>query len=262
MKKSFILFILISGLVFAQKYNPMTGEELKIEKVDPFTGEVIKEKELESKKSINDGSDANSYFEDSVNQFSAVKSIPQSMIGDLIILRFINDIELFGRITAQNRNYITLDIENVGEAIIPLNNIKSFNLANKNNTTYDISSKSLIGENYNNKIDILDFERSIESEFSQYMEKKNYLFLGVGGCALAPLTFGLSIPLVAIYGNIPVKKTEPTSKFYRDLPSQYKIRYKTEFNKKITAKKASDTKNGMIGSVILFTIFMFLVELG
>tara|TARA_Y100000816_G_scaffold16809_1_gene10998 strand:- start:82 stop:870 length:789 start_codon:yes stop_codon:yes gene_type:complete len=262
MKKSFILFILISGLVFAQKYNPLTGEEIKIEKVDPFTGEVIKEKELESKKSINDGSDANSYVEDSVNQLSAVISIPQSMIGDLIILRFINDIELFGRITAQNRNYITLDIKNVGEAIIPLKNIKSFNLANKNNTSYGMSSKSPKGENYNNKIDILDFERSIEAEFSQYMEKKNYLFLGVGGCALAPLTFGLSIPLVAIYGNIPVKKTEPTSKFYRDLPSQYKIRYKTEFNKKITAKKASDTTNGMIGSVILFTIFMFLVELG
>ena len=262
MKRSFILFILISKLVFAQKYDPLTGEEIKIEKFDPFTGEVIQEKDLELKKPINYGRDANSYVEDSVNQLSAVKSIPQSMIGNPILLRFINDIELFGRITAQNRNYITLDIENVGEAIIPLKNIKSFNLANKNKITYNISSKSPIGENYNNKIDILDFERSIETEFSQYMERKNYLFLGMGGCALAPLTFGLSIPLVAIYGNIPVKKTEPISKFYRDLPSQYKIRYKTEFNKKITAKKASDIRNGMIGSVILFTIFMFLVELG
>ena len=262
MKRSFILLTLFAGLVFAQKYDPLTGEEIKIKKFDPLTGDAIEENKSDIKNPVNDEKDVNINTEDSNNQFQTVKSIPQSMIGDLIILRFINDTELFGKITAQNRNYITLDIEYVGEAIIPLKNIKSFNLANKNNTTYSMSSKSPIGENYNNKIDILDFERSIETEFSQYMEKKNYLFLGVGGCALAPLTFGLSIPLVAIYGNIPVKKTEPTSKFYRDLPSKYKIRYKTEFNKKITAKKASDTTNGMIGSVILFTIFMFLVELG
>ena len=59
------------------------------------------------------------------------------MVGDLIRLRFVNDIELFG-ITAQNRNYITLDIEFVGEAI---NHLKiSSHLAKNTNTSYWLSS--------------------------------------------------------------------------------------------------------------------------
>ena len=66
------------------------------------------------------------------------------------------------------------------------------------------------------------------------------------------MTFGLSIPIIALYSYIPVTKVEPISKFYKDLPPQHKIKYKTEFNKKITAKKASGIQNGMLGSAVLF----------
>ena len=107
-------------------------------------------------------------------------------------------------------------------------------------------------ENSKNKIDILDFERSLDAELSQYVRKKSYPVLGIGGCALAPLTLGFSIPIVALYSYIPVTKVEPTSKFYKDLPPQHKIKYKTEFNKKISAKKASGIQNGMLGSAVLF----------
>ena len=114
-------------------------------------------------------------------------------------------------------------------------------------------------ENSNNKIDILDFQRSLDVEFSQYVRKKSYPAIGIAGCALAPLTFGLSIPIIALYSYIPVTKVEPISKFYKDLPPEYKIKYKTEFNKKITAKKASGVQNGMLGSAVLFfSLMLFL----
>ena len=260
MKRSFILFILLLRLVFAQKYDPLTGEEINIKKYDPLTGDAIEENEPDIKNPINDERDVSTNTEDSNNQLQTVKTIPQSMVGDLIRLRFVNDIELFGKITAQNRNYISLDIEFVGEAIIPLKNIKSFSQISNTNTSYRLSSEQSPLENSNNKIDILDFERSLDAEFSQYVRKKSYPALGIAGCALAPLTFGLSIPIIALYSYIPVKKVEPISKFYKDLSPQHKIKYKTEFNKKITAKKASGIQNGMLGSAALF--FGFLLFLG
>ena len=256
MKRSFILLTFFVGFVFAQKYDPLTGEEIKIKKFDPLTGDAIEENKPDIKNLINDEKDVNINTEDSNNQLQTVKTIPQSMVGDLIRLRFVNDIELFGKITAQNRNYISLDIEFVGEAIIPLKNIKSFSQVNNTNTSYRLNSKPLPLENSNNKIDILDFQRSLDAEFSQYMRKKSYPAIGIGGCALAPLTFGFSIPIVALYSYIPVTKVEPISKFYKDLPPQHKIKYKTEFNKKITAKKASGIQNGMLGSAALFFVFL------
>ena len=260
MKRSFILFIFLSGFVFAQKYDPLTGEEIKIKKFDPLTGDAIEENKPDIKNPINDKKDVSTNTEDSNNQLQTVKTIPQSMVGEPIKLTFVNDIELFGKITAQNRNYISIDIEFVGEAIIPLKNIKSFSQVNNTNTSYRLNSKPLPLENSNNKIDILDFQRSLDAEFSQYMRKKSYPAIGIGGCALAPLTFGFSIPIVALYSYIPVTKVEPISKFYKDLPPQHKIKYKTEFNKKITAKKASGIQNGMLGSAALF--FSFLLFLG
>ena len=256
MKRSFILFILLLRLVFAQKYDPLTGEEINIKKYDPLTGDAIEENEPDIKNPINDEKDISTNTEDSNNQLQTVKTIPQSMVGDLIKLTFVNDIELFGKITAQNRNYISIDIEFVGEAIIPLKNIKSFSQVSNSNTSYRLSSKPSPLENSNNKIDILDFQRSLDAEFSQYMRRKSYPVIGIGGCALAPLTFGLSIPIIAIYSYIPVTKVEPISKFYKDLPPQHKIKYKTEFNKKITAKKATGIQNGMLGSAALFFGFL------
>ena len=140
MKRSFILLALFAGFVFAQKYDPLTGEEIKIKKFDPLTGDAIEEDKPDIKNPINDEKDVNINTEDSNNQLQTVKTIPQSMVGDLIRLRFVNDIELFGKITAQNRNYITLDIEFVGEAIIPLKNIKSFSQVSNTNTSYRLSS--------------------------------------------------------------------------------------------------------------------------
>ena len=256
MKRSFILFTLFAGFLFAQKYDPLTGEEIKIKKFDPLTGDAIEENKPDIKNLTNDEKDVKINIEDSNNQLQTVKTIPQSMVGDLIRLRFVNDIELFGKITAQNRNYISLDIEFVGEAIIPLKNIKSFSQVSNTNTSYRLSSKPLPLENSNKKIDILDFQRSLDAEFSQYMRKKSYPAIGIGGCALAPLTFGFSIPIVALYSYIPVTKVEPISKFYKDLPPQHKIKYKTEFNKKITAKKASGIQNGMLVSAALFFGFI------
>ena len=256
MKRSFILLTLFAGFVFAQKYDPLTGEEIKIKKFDPLTGDAIEENKPDIKNPIDDEKDVKINTEDSNNQLQTVKTIPQSMVGDLIRLRFVNDIELFGKITAQNRNYISLDIEFVGEAIIPLKNIKSFSQVSNNTTSYRLSSRPSPLENSNNKIDILDFERSLDAELSQYVRKKSYPVLGIGGCALAPLTLGFSIPIVALYSYIPVTKVEPTSKFYKDLPTQHKIKYKTEFNKKISAKKASGIQNGMLGSAVLFLGFM------
>ena len=259
MKRSFILFILLSGFVFAQKYDPLTGEEIKIKKFDPLTGDAIEENKPDIKNQINDEKDVNINTENSNNQLQTVKTIPQSMVGDLIRLRFVNDIELFGKITAQNRNYISLDIEFVGEAIIPLKNIKSFSQVSNTNTSYRLRSKPLSLENSKNKIDILDFERSLDAELSQYVRKKSYPLIGIGGCALTPLTFGFSVPIIALYSYIPVTKVEPTSRFYKDLPPQHKIKYKTEFNKKITAKKASGIQNGMLGSAVLFfSLMLFL----
>ncbi len=229
----------MSGFVFAQKYDPLTGEEIKIKKFDPLTGDAIEENKPEIKNPINDKKDVSTNTEDSNNQLQTVKTIPQSMVGEPIKLTFVNDIELFGKITAQNRNYISIDIEFVGEAIIPLKNIKSFSQVSNTNTSYRLSSKPSSVENSSNKVDILDFERSLDAELSQYVRKKSYPVLGIGGCALAPLTFGLSIPIIALYSYIPVTKVEPISKFYKDLPPQHKIKYKTEFNKKITAKKAT-----------------------
>ncbi len=260
MKRSFILFIFLSGFVFAQKYDPLTGEEIKIKKFDPLTGDAIEENKPDIKNPINDKKDVSTNTEDSNNQLQTVKTIPQSMVGEPIKLTFVNDIELFGKITAQNRNYISIDIEFVGEAIIPLKNIKSFNQVSNTNTSYRLSSKPSSVENSSNKVDILDFERSLDAELSQYVRKKSYPVLGIGGCALAPLTFGLSIPIIALYSYIPVTKVEPISKFYKDLPPQHKIKYKTEFNKKITAKKATGIQNGMLGSAALF--FSFLLFLG
>ena len=260
MKRSFIFLTLFAGFVFAQKYDPLTGEEIKIKKFDPLTGDAIEENKPDIKNPINDERGVSTNTEDSNNQLQRVKTIPQSMVGDLIRLRFVNDIELFGKITAQNRNYISIDIEFVGEAIIPLKNIKSFSQASNTNTSYRLSSKPSSVENSKNKIDILDFERSLDAELSQYVRKKSYPVLGIGGCALAPLTFGLSIPIIALYSYIPVTKVEPISKFYKDLPPQHKIKYKTEFNKKITAKKATGIQNGMLGSAALF--FSFLLFLG
>jgi len=259
-KRSFILFIFLSGFVFAQKYDPLTGEEIKIKKFDPLTGDAIEENKPDIKNPINDKKDVSTNTEDSNNQLQTVKTIPQSMVGEPIKLTFVNDIELFGKITAQNRNYISIDIEFVGEAIIPLKNIKSFNQVSNTNTSYRLSSKPSSVENSSNKVDILDFERSLDAELSQYVRKKSYPVLGIGGCALAPLTFGLSIPIIALYSYIPVTKVEPISKFYKDLPPQHKIKYKTEFNKKITAKKATGIQNGMLGSAALF--FSFLLFLG
>ena len=250
----------MSGFVFAQKYDPLTGEEIKIKKFDPLTGDAIEENKPDIKNPINDKKDVSTNTEDSNNQLQTVKTIPQSMVGEPIKLTFVNDIELFGKITAQNRNYISIDIEFVGEAIIPLKNIKSFNQVSNTNTSYRLSSKPSSVENSSNKVDILDFERSLDAELSQYVRKKSYPVLGIGGCALAPLTFGLSIPIIALYSYIPVTKVEPISKFYKDLPPQHKIKYKTEFNKKITAKKATGIQNGMLGSAALF--FSFLLFLG
>ena len=34
---------LFAGFVFAQKYDPLTGEEIKIKKFDPLTGDAIEE---------------------------------------------------------------------------------------------------------------------------------------------------------------------------------------------------------------------------
>ncbi len=252
MKRSFIILALLAGFVFAQKYDPLTGEEIKIKKFDPLTGDAIEEDKPDIKNPINDEKDVSTNTEDSNNQIQTVKTIPQSMVGDLIRLRFVNDIELFGKITAQNRNYISIDIEFVGEAIIPLKNIKSFSQVSNTNTSYRLSSKPSSVENSKNKIDILDFERSLDAELSQYVRKKSYPLIGIGGCALTPLTFGLSVPIIALYSYIPVTKVEPTSRFYKDLPTQHKIKYKTEFNKKITAKKASEIQNSMLVSAVLF----------
>ena len=250
----------MSGFVSAQKYDPLTGEEIKIKKFDPLTGDAIEENKPDIKNPINDEKDVSTNTEDSNNQLQTVKTIPQSMVGEPIKLTFVNDIELFGKITAQNRNYISIDIEFVGEAIIPLKNIKSFSQVSNTNTSYRLSSKPSSVENSSNKVDILDFERSLDAELSQYVRKKSYPVLGIGGCALAPLTYGLSIPIIALYSYIPVTKVEPISKFYKDLPPQHKIKYKTEFNKKITAKKATGIQNGMLGSAALF--FSFLLFLG
>ena len=78
---------------------------------------------------------------------------------------------------------IFLDIEFVGEAIIPLKNIKSFSQVSNINTSYRLSSKLSPLENSSNKIDILDFERSLDAELSQYVRKKLPL-IGIGGVLL------------------------------------------------------------------------------
>ena len=177
MKRSFILLALFAGFVFAQKYDPLTGEEIKIKKFDPLTGDAIEEDKPDIKNPINDEKDVNINTEDTNNQLQTVKTIPQSMVGDLIRLRFVNDIELFGKITAQNRNYISIDIDFVGEARIPLKNIKSFSQVSNTNTSYQLSSRPSPLENSNNKFDILDFNRNLNSELDNKLsfdEKKLY----------------------------------------------------------------------------------------
>ena len=164
MKRSFILLTLFAGFVFAQKYDPLTGAEIKIKRFDPLTGDAIEENKPDIKNPINDEKDVNINTENSNNQLQTVKTIPQSMVGDLIRLRFVNDIELFGKITAQNRNYISLDIEFVGEAIIPLKNIKSFSQVSNINTSYRLSSKLSPLENSSNKIDRVKLKKIYEKK--------------------------------------------------------------------------------------------------
>ena len=261
MKRSFILLALFAGFVFAQKYDPLTGEEIKIKKFDPLTGDAIEEDKPDIKNPINDEKDVNINTEDSNNQLQTVKTIPQSMVGDLIRLRFVNDIELFGKITAQNRNYITLDIEFVGEAIIPLKNIKSFSQVSNTNTSYRLSSRPSPLENSNNKFDILDFNRNLNSELEQYMRKKSYPLLGVGGCLLAPITAGLSFPIITIYSYIPEKNIEPSSEFYNKLSFDEKKLYKTKFNEAVSDKKRSGVQNGIRASIAIAALGLGLIIL-
>ena len=164
------------------------------------------------------------------------------MVGDLIRLRFVNDIELFGKITAQNRNYITLDIEFVGEAIIPLKNIKSFSQVSNTNTSYRLSSRPSPLENSNNKFDILDFNRNLNSELEQYMRKKSYPLLGVGGCLLAPITAGLSFPIITIYSYIPEKNMSPVVNFIINYLLMKKNCIKLNLMKKMSDKKDLEYK--------------------
>ena len=261
MKRSFILFTLFAGFLFAQKYDPLTGEEIKIKKFDPLTGDAIEENKPDIKNLTNDEKDVKINIEDSNNQLQTVKTIPQSMVGDLIRLRFVNDIELFGKITAQNRNYITLDIEFVGEAIIPLKNIKSFSQVSKTNTSYRLSSRPSPFENSNNKFDILDFNRNLNSELEQYMRKKSYPLLGVGGCLLAPITAGLSFPIITIYSYIPEKNIEPSSEFYNKLTFDEKKLYKTKFNEMVSDKKRSGVQNGIRASIAIAALGLGLIIL-
>ena len=245
MKRSFILLILFSGLVFAQKYDPLTGEEIKIEKFDPLTGNVIDEKEPNSQDLIKAEIQQNVNPEDVNIQRSVFKSISQSMVGEIIKITFFNESELTGKIITQNKNYITLDIESVGEAIIPRKNIKSFNQEKNNKTFYTFRS---IEKESNKRSDGLEFKRNLDIELSKHNSKSTYTTIGVMSCIAAPFTAGLSIPIIAIYRVLP-ENVEPKSEFYKNLSFNDKMKYKTEFNRMLTDRKKSGVRNGVLGSV-------------
>ena len=245
MKRSFILIILLSGLVFAQKYDPLTGEEIKIEKFDPLTGNVIDEKEPDSEDLNKVEIPKNVNSEDVNIQRSVSKSISQSMVGEIIKINFFNESDLTGKITSQNKNYVTVDIDSVGEAIIPRKNIKSFYQEQNNKTFYTFRS---VEKESDKRSDELEFKRNLDIELSKHSSKSGYATIGVMSCIAAPFTAGLSIPIIAIYRVLP-ENVEPKSEFYKNLPFNDKMKYKTEFNRMLTEKKKSGIRNGVLGSV-------------
>jgi hypothetical protein len=93
------------------------------------------------------------------------------------------------------------------------------------------------------------------------MRKKSYPLLGVGGCLLAPITAGLSFPIITIYSYIPEKNIEPSSEFYNKLSFDEKKLYKTKFNEAVSDKKRSGIQNGIRASIAIAALGLGLIIL-
>ena len=78
---------------------------------------------------------------------------------------------------------------------------------------------------------------------------------------LAPITAGLSFPIITIYSYIPEKNIEPSSEFYNKLSFDEKKLYKTKFNEAVSDKKRSGIQNGIRASIAIAALGLGLIIL-
>lgn len=246
MIKSSVVFLATIFFVFAQNYNPNTGEPIQQKKFDPNTGEEIEQK-----------------FDPNTGKLLEIK---KEGISAKVILNGGDIVE--GRLLGQDKEKIMVESQTLGTVTIQRSDIKSmslrrepistrranFPLAVSKTTTKKSIIKSKSADFGMSKLDKIKYSAKLEA-VADNSQQNNYI-LGTGACLLIPF---ISLPAMSlgIIGNIGVK--EPDMKHYEYLDLESKKIYRKQYNKEIRRLR---TKQCFTPTILLGASFFGLIIIG
>jgi|GEM_PF-2624942 hypothetical protein len=246
MIKSSVVFLATIFFVFAQNYDPNTGEPIQQRKFDPNTGEEIEQK-----------------FDPNTGKSLEIK---KEGISAKVILNGGDIVE--GRLLSQDKEKIMVESQMLGTVTIQRSDIKSMSLrgvpistrrakfppAVSKTTTKKSIINSKSADFGMNKLNKIKYSAKLEA-VADNSQQTNYI-LGTGACLLIPF---ISLPAMSlgIIGNIGVK--EPDMKRYEDLDLESKKIYRKQYYKEIRRLR---TKQCFTPTILLGTSFFGLIMLG
>ena len=246
MIKSSVVFLATIFFVFAQNYDPNTGEPIQQKKFDPNTGEEIEQK-----------------FDPNTGKPLEIK---KEGITAKVILNGGDIVE--GRVLDQDKEKIMVESQMLGTVTIQRSDIKSMSLrgvptSTRRTKTPPVVSKTRTKESAiksksvdfgMSKLNKIKYSAKLEA-VADNSQQTNYI-LGTGACLLIPF---ISLPAMSlgIIGNIGVK--EPDMKRYEDLDLESKKIYRKQYNKEIRRLR---TKQCFTPTMLLGASFFGLIMIG
>jgi hypothetical protein len=223
MIKSSVVFLATIFFVFAQNYDPNTGEPIQQRKFDPNTGEEIEQK-----------------FDPNTGKPIEIK---KEGISAKVILNGGDIVE--GRLLSQDKEKIMVESQMLGTVTIQRSDIKSMSLRGVPISTRRAKFPPAVSKTTTKK-------SIINSKSADFGMNK----LETGACLLIPF---ISLPAMSlgIIGNIGVK--EPDMKRYEDLDLESKKIYRKQYYKEIRRLR---TKQCFTPTILLGTSFFGLIMLG
>ena len=245
MIKSSVVFLATIFFVFAQNYDPNTGEPIQQKKFDPNTGEEIEQK-----------------FDPNTGKPLEIK---KEGISAKVILNGGDIVE--GRLLDQDKEKIMVESQMLGTVTIQRSDIKSMSLRGVpistrrakfppavSKTTKKSIIRSKSADFGMSKLNKIKYSAKLEA-VADNSQQTNYI-LGTGACLLIPF---ISLPAMSlgIIGNIGVK--EPDMKRYEDLDLESKKIYRKQYYKEIRRLR---TKQCFTPTIILGASFFGLIMIG
>ncbi len=228
-----ILTVLLGSVIFAQEFDPETGETIKIQ-YDPITGEIIKEVQYDPETG------------------ELIKSDKETVEKTVLILLKSGD-SITGIIESETDTEITLLSNTLGRLMLDKVNIRSIQPFSGVSVSIFPSTEVKVDESKPTYFSVVSHA---EQAANNAVNQGSNVVGALAGC-IGTMVFGIGMPIVALAVENNYGMKQPDSNFYKELDSASKSIYDKTYSreyKELRRKYVYGTWGAACGLIFLLMI--------